>query len=463
MKRSLILLLTALATLGAGCTQGQKTTLKPVKPSNTVATTTPTIVAGMTKYTNDKYGFTFWHPANLNLEPYSNEQEGLFPGGIVLESYTLDRINGPIIHVVQSTSGSITDLSPDPDLRGSPANATKYFYNSSTKRWMVAYPEDTRHDSRYATSSADVSNNTIGELPILPSGIRYDASIIPLSPTLFLVISDSGMATAPALAKTVYLNDANIDQKILLQALENEGVAFRGLESTNTNSQPAVKSDKEKPLSSFSLNTRYYTVVSSHDFLFNGTTGTVSQACEMPLVHVAMPIEYGYLCMGHNMLYMDLEGKRTIISEFTPDNLGDAKTLFDVGKAGNNVLVSFDQNACLYPESLCVQPKQYTYRISLQDRKVHLVNAEIEYMFTFRQFVWNPSGTKGVMAAGCPEGCPAEKYYGVDVMTGKSTLLLKQVGDLEGNDLENFIVPRVEDISWKDDKTAIIRGKEYSF
>ncbi|MCA9389554.1 MAG: hypothetical protein KC585_03015 [Candidatus Magasanikbacteria bacterium] len=210
----------------------------------------------------------------------------------------------------------------------------------------------------------------------------------------------------------------------------------------------------------------FYSVINQMEFTFQDSTGTVIYACENILTRADVPNYSIYICAGNNLLLMEYKEKRTIISEFTTTGYGSEKSLFDIGIAGDNLLVSFDHDSCLYASDLCVQFKKYSYRISLSDRKVHFVDADIDYMFSFDQFVWNPSGTKGVMAAGCPEGCPPEKYYGVDVITGRSTLLLKQDspydGRPDGNDFD-YIFPRVEDVSWKDNSTAIIRGKEYTF
>ncbi|HUD85414.1 MAG TPA: hypothetical protein VMR17_03125 [Xanthobacteraceae bacterium] len=49
---------------------------------------------------------------------------------------------------------------------------------------MVAYPEGRDDGGSTATTAADISNKTIGGLPMLPSDARFDTTIIPLSPTV---------------------------------------------------------------------------------------------------------------------------------------------------------------------------------------------------------------------------------------------------------------------------------------
>jgi len=43
-----------------------------------------------------------------------------------------------------------------------------------------------------APAPADVSKTTIGGQPMLPSGARFDTTIIPLSTTQFVVVQDGG-------------------------------------------------------------------------------------------------------------------------------------------------------------------------------------------------------------------------------------------------------------------------------
>jgi hypothetical protein len=55
---------------------------------------------------------------------------------------------------------------------------------------MVTYPEGADGGGSAAPAPADVSKTTIGGQPMLPSGARFDTTIIPLSTTQFVVVQD---------------------------------------------------------------------------------------------------------------------------------------------------------------------------------------------------------------------------------------------------------------------------------
>jgi hypothetical protein len=134
-----------------------------------------------------------------------------------------------MIYVVNSTAQTITD---EQNGHASPIAKTKYFYNSASQQWMVAYPEGMNSGAPVATTTANVSNTTMSGLVMLPSGRRFDTSIIPLSTTIFLVVSDGGGSNATVLAKTVSLTDVSVDPSILSATLQAETNAY-----TSTNIQ----------------------------------------------------------------------------------------------------------------------------------------------------------------------------------------------------------------------------------
>ena len=103
----------------------------------------------------------------------------------------------------------------------------KYFYDAASQRWMVAHPEGTDGGGNGAPAPADVSKTTIGGLPMLPSGARFDTTVIPLSPTQFVVVQDGGgSAFTNELARTVAAAGAHVDAKTLAAALRAEAIAY---------------------------------------------------------------------------------------------------------------------------------------------------------------------------------------------------------------------------------------------
>ena len=63
---------------------------------------------------------------------------------------------------------------------------------------------------------------------MLPSGRRFDMSIIPLSTTNFLVVRDGGGSNAKVLAKTISLVGPSVNPSILAATLQAEANAYGG-------------------------------------------------------------------------------------------------------------------------------------------------------------------------------------------------------------------------------------------
>jgi hypothetical protein len=91
---------------------------------------------------------------------------------------------------------------------------------------VVAFPEGDSPFGGGGPRPADVSKKTIGGLPMLPNGARFDATIIPLSTTLFLVVKDGGGSGFTAqLANTVAPAGARVSPAALSAALKAEADA----------------------------------------------------------------------------------------------------------------------------------------------------------------------------------------------------------------------------------------------
>lgn len=157
--------------------------------SSTSGTPNPTVsstVAGMSEYSDLTYGFTFWYPSALQVVPSTTDDSASFPGGTEVEKLQVGPEGAITIAVVNSPASTITD---EPFNHASPIPQTKYFYDEMTGKLMVTYPQGA-DGGNSATTTVKVSKTTISGLPMLPSGLRFDATIIPLSTTRFLVIND---------------------------------------------------------------------------------------------------------------------------------------------------------------------------------------------------------------------------------------------------------------------------------
>jgi hypothetical protein len=186
----------------------------------------PTIHHRMSRYVDAKYRFSFWYPAALRITVTAANDEARFPGGVVVETLQVRPAGSISLYVVNSPQSAITD---EPNGHAAPIPQTKYFYDVTSQRWMVTYPEGTDGGGSAAPAPADVSKTTIGGLPMLPSGARFDTTIIPLSTTQFVVVQDGGGSEfTNELARTVAAAGAHVDAAALSAALRAEALGYEG-------------------------------------------------------------------------------------------------------------------------------------------------------------------------------------------------------------------------------------------
>jgi len=186
----------------------------------------PTVHHRMSRYVDAKYRFSFWYPSALRITVAATDDDAHFPGGVAVETLQVRPAGGISLYVVNSPLSTITD---EPNGHAAPIPQTKYFYDATSQRWMVAYPEGTDGGGSAAPAPADVSKTTIGGLPMLPSGARFDTTIIPLSTTQFVVVQDGGgSAFTNELARTVAAAGAHVDAAALSAALRAEALAYEG-------------------------------------------------------------------------------------------------------------------------------------------------------------------------------------------------------------------------------------------
>src|SRR5271168_481973 len=192
------------------------------------STTSPVTIETyhLNKYADQAYGFSFWSPSELDVTATTTDDTTDFPGGVAVETLQIGPLGGTSIIVVNSTTSSITD---EPANHASPIAQTEYFYDQTSEKWMVAFPQGGNGvgGENDSTTTADVSKTTISGLVMLPSGKRFDTTIIPLTTTRFLVISDGGGSSFTyELAKTISQIGASIDPTAQANALQAEAAAY---------------------------------------------------------------------------------------------------------------------------------------------------------------------------------------------------------------------------------------------
>jgi hypothetical protein len=196
----------------------------------------PTVHHPMSRYVDAKYRFSFWHLSALRITVTAANDDARFPGGVTVEAVQVGSPGGVSLYVVNSPQSTITD---EPNGHAAPIPQTKYFYDAAAQRWMVTYPEGADGGGNGAPAPADVSKTTIGGQPMLPSGARFDTTIIPRSTTQFVVVQDGGgSAFTNELARTVAATGDHVDAKTLAAALRAEAIAYE--KQSQTTISPAT-------------------------------------------------------------------------------------------------------------------------------------------------------------------------------------------------------------------------------
>ncbi len=202
----------------------QKSPTQTVPPTITSTSTAPSETYGMSEYTDPTYGFSFWYPSALQVTATTTNNNSDFPGGIAVEMVQVGPMGGVTIYVVDSPTSNITD---EPVNHASPIAQTQYFYDNASGQWMMGYPQGENGGGSAATTTANVSKTTISGLVMLPSGRRFDTTIIPLSTTRFLVIGDDGGSSfSSLLTQRVGQMGASVDVSFEASALQAEATAY---------------------------------------------------------------------------------------------------------------------------------------------------------------------------------------------------------------------------------------------
>jgi hypothetical protein len=181
--------------------------------------------SGMKQYVDKNYGFLFWYPGSLKVTATTSSDTASFPGGTLVESLQVGDPGGVVLHVVNSPQGTITD---EPKGHAAPIPQTELFMDAAMQIWMLRYPEGDSAGKPVEPKAIDPSKKTIGGLPMVATGARFDTTIIPLSKTRFIVVQDGGGAGFTAeLAATLIAANAKISGSVQDKALQAEAAAFK--------------------------------------------------------------------------------------------------------------------------------------------------------------------------------------------------------------------------------------------
>jgi hypothetical protein len=179
----------------------------------------------MKQFVDKNYGFSFWYPGTLKVTVTASSDTTSFPGGTLVETLQVGDPGGVMLHVVNSPQGTITD---EPNGHAAPIPQTQLFMDAAMQIWMLRYPEGDSAGKPVEPKAIDPAKKTIGGLPMVATGARFDTTIIPLSNTRFIVVQDGGgSAFTTQLAQTVAPKGAKIAASALAAALQAEAAAFK--------------------------------------------------------------------------------------------------------------------------------------------------------------------------------------------------------------------------------------------
>ena len=227
------------------------TTPTPTTTTTTIASTTTLttslMVSGMQEYTDAHFGFSFWYPNGWQVTTVTNPPFGAqIQNGTIVRKLSVGNASDTwaiVIEEVNSPTRTITDTGG-----AGPFGPVTYYFDTSSSIWMTVTGK-LAAGVPFATTTANVSINTIGGLPMFSGTSRFDTTIIPISTSAsdgnFLVISDGGTVNATALAKTVTaVNPSTIpsitvpisvtEQTQIIQAEENAFAIVNANSKTST-------------------------------------------------------------------------------------------------------------------------------------------------------------------------------------------------------------------------------------
>jgi hypothetical protein len=179
-------------------------TFKFIDPSTVVP---PLVqVSGMSKYTENSFGYTFWYPSDWTVSQVAVQNPNKYGGGVVektleisngTRSVYIDQFHSNGLSIEEANNETIPGVTFVNDID------IVYSFDPTLDEWVVNFPTGSsvgNPNSRAWTDAnpqgtknpvpANVSNNTMGGLHILAGAQPfYSDNIIPLSADNFLVVS----------------------------------------------------------------------------------------------------------------------------------------------------------------------------------------------------------------------------------------------------------------------------------
>jgi hypothetical protein len=179
-------------------------------------------VSGMTRYEDAGFGFSFWYPSawTVTPQPTNNcagrprpvscpDDPGVLQEGVIVRQFMVGNgKNGVVIQEFRSSSVSIAERG----MGASPfGEDVRYLFDPTTRNWMRTILRSPMVQEPFpVTSPADVSQKTMGGLPVLEGTSRHGAdSIVPLNPSDFVIVEsiDPGNPDQRYLARTILATD----------------------------------------------------------------------------------------------------------------------------------------------------------------------------------------------------------------------------------------------------------------
>ena len=177
-------------------------------------------VQGMSRY-GDEFGFSFWYPASWSVtsQPVNNCAQrprpavcpanavGWLQEGTIVKQLRVGSLQtGIVVQAFQSKSRSILELGATHSA-GPFGEDLRYSFDPATRGWMRTILRSLATQVRTAAiTRADVTQKTMGGLPILAGAMRHGAdSIVPLSESRFVVVEslDPGNPDQRYFARTI--------------------------------------------------------------------------------------------------------------------------------------------------------------------------------------------------------------------------------------------------------------------
>ena len=180
------------------------------------------VVAGMTRFEDAGFGFSFWYPSSWTVtqQPVNNcstrprpitcpgDPGALQEGNIVKQLRVSNGQLGIVLQEFRSSSRSIIEIGVGASPLG---DDVRYSFDPTARTWLRTVLRSTTLEVPLPiTSLADVSQKTMGGLPILTGTARHGAdSIVPLNPNDFVIVEsiDPGNPDQRHLARTIMTED----------------------------------------------------------------------------------------------------------------------------------------------------------------------------------------------------------------------------------------------------------------